>query len=331
MKLVWIMAFSLCFAGSAYGKKVKLKIATMIPHVKTEEGKEDKSLSEPYLIFAKDVAKATDGRVKFNFTWGGVAGDENTVLRKIQSQQLAGAILTAQALSLEQPDVRVLEVPFTFKSSEQASKTLHELRGKFEEGFKAKNYRTLGMYNFGEIYFVTKKETPNFDALKGQQIWLLNGDKLAAAFIKNMDLVGKTLDLPSVISAFSSNMIDGAYAPAAAIVALQWHNRVSYLIKPPFGYHFQGFLLSDSAWKKINEKDQAIIMKLAKELEEKISATSQSLAQEALAAITASGVKVIEWPESDIKKFQEVRNKVLNDLTGKELSKEITAQVNQQL
>jgi len=299
------------------------RIATMVP--------DKTSYSILLEEFSKKVAEATEKRVEFKFFWGGVQGDEAGVLRKIHGGTLHGGVFTAQAISIAFPDFRVLEVPFTFENREQSSKVLNELRPYLVEGLSKANFQTLGVYETGEIYFVTKKETPNINALKGQKIWLIDGDKLAESFIKNMDLVATAVSLPEVLTSLSTNLIDAAYAPAIAILALQWHTRVSYLVEPPFGYHFQGFLMGNSSWKTIAEKDRKAIETLVTEYEKKISTSNLAEANNALEAIKATGVKILKWPDSDVKEFKAIRNKVLEELTGPVLSKEVTSQVNKKL
>ena len=46
--------------------------------------------------FAKEVKKATKGKVKFKVFYGGVQGDEPVVLQKIRVGQLHGGIFTGK-------------------------------------------------------------------------------------------------------------------------------------------------------------------------------------------------------------------------------------------
>lgn len=298
--------------GSSLQAKT-LKIGTMIP-----KGNEYANYLEE---MAKKVKEKTDGRVKFKFYFGGLAGDEPDVLRKIHVGQLHGGVFTAKAMSDIYSDVRLLEVPFTFNSRQAARKGMEALSPEFSKGFTAKGYRLLGLYETGEVYMVSKNKIPNMAGLQGQKIWLMEGDKLAEAFTKSLNLVAVPVALPDVLTSLSTGLIDVAYAPALAIIALQWHSKINYIVEQPFGFHFQGFLLKGKWWDKMKPSDKKVVEDLAKVYARKISDTNLSQANAAFDAIKKQGAKPVAWPESDVKGLMSARNKILESLTGGLLSK----------
>ena len=322
MKLSMITVLSLLLAGSLQAKT--FKIGTMIP-----EGTNYASLLSE---MSKKIKKATKNRVKFKFAWGGVAGDEPDVLRKIRVGQYHGGVFTAKTIADIYGDVRVMEIPFSFKDRAHSQKVLKEFTPMFEKGLSKKNFESLGLYETGEIYIVTKKEVKNIDGLKGQKLWLYQGDKLAEAFTKSLNLVAVPVALPDVLSSLSTGMIDASYAPALGIVALQWHSKVSYLVEPPFSYHFQGFMLSGKMWRKIRIDDQKVVKKIAAEYTKKISESNYKDGLTSLEAIKKQGVKVIKWPTADLASLNKVRDGVLQSLVNeKALSEGIVKKFNEKL
>jgi TRAP-type C4-dicarboxylate transport system substrate-binding protein len=322
MKFRWsLLLTGLIAAGSLQARTYK--IGTMIP-----EGTDYANLLAD---MAKEIKEKTEKRVKLKYYFGGLAGDEPDVLRKIHVGQLHGGVFTAKTLSDVFGDVRVLEVPFSFDTRKQAGEVLDQLRPYFHQGFAKNSFHELGLYEIGEIYIVTKNKIANVDGMQGQKLWLFEGDKLAEAFTKSLDLVAVPVALPDVLTSLSTGLIEAAYAPALGIIALQWHSKVNYLVEPPFAYHFQGFLLSNRAWGKMKDSDQKIVEEITTKYESKISKVNLEKAEEALAAIKKQGVKVIKWPESDIKKLKTLRGEVLKKLTGEILSKKAVSKVNQKL
>ena len=167
--------------------------------------------------------------------------------------------------------------------------------------------------------------------MKKQKLWLYTGDTLAEAFIKAMGLVAVPLALPDVLSSLSTGLINTAYAPAIGIVALQWQSKISYLAEPPFGYHFQGLLLSNKAWKKIKPEHQKVVQTITSEYQKKISDINFAEAKSAYDAIKSQGVKIVTWPESNLKQLKEIRGKVIDELAGNHLSKDIIKQFKEKL
>jgi TRAP-type C4-dicarboxylate transport system substrate-binding protein len=137
--------------------------------------------------------------------------------------------------------------------------------------------------------------------------------------------------LPDVLTSLSTGLIEVSYAPALAIIALQWQSKVSYVVEQPFGYHFQGFLLSQKAWKKIKPEDQKIVEQISDTYAQKISETNLTQANDAFAAIQKQGVKAIKWPESDVNALLKARDDIYKSLTGSLLSKDVVGQLEKAL
>lgn len=336
MKVTYLLALSLLISTSISAKEYR--IATMIPK-KTPYAD---ALDE----FNEKVKEATENRVSFRFRYGGLEGPEDVALQKLnRGQQLDGGIFTAKTLSDIFQDIRVMEVPFSFKDRAHSRRVLNELRPYFAEGLKNANtspnarggqkdagFQSLGFYETGEIYLASTNEISNVNELKKQKVWLLGGDKLAQSFISAMDLVAKQANFHEVLNQLSTKQIDTVYAPSLGLIALQWNTRVSHLVEPPFAYHFQGFILSNRAWNKIQEKDRKVILKLVEEYEKKISDVNLAAADEAFKTLTEkNGIKVVKWPESDIKDLQTLRGKITENLTGSVISKEVATRVSQLL
>ncbi|NRA66503.1 MAG: TRAP transporter substrate-binding protein DctP [Pseudobacteriovorax sp.] len=320
MRFTYLMAAFLSLATATALQAKTYKLGTMVP----DGTKYSAKLKE----MAKKIKKDTDGKVKLKFIWGGVAGDERDVVNKIRVGQFHGGLFTAKTLGEIFGDVRLMEVPFSFKDRAHSQKVLAEFMPHFSQGLKAKGFENLGIYETGEIYLVSKNKIENVAGLKDQKLWLYNGDSLAEAFIKSMGLVAVPVTLPDVLSSLSTGLINTAYAPAIGIVALQWHSKVSYLMEPAFGYHFQGLLLSNKAFKRIKPEHQKIVKKYTEEYAKLISDINFQEAGAALSAIKSQGVKVVKWPDSDLKQLKDIRSKVINELSGKVLSKDVVNKFN---
>lgn len=128
---------------------------------------------------AKEVKKATDGKVKFKVYYGGVAGDEPDVLRKIRVGQLHGGVFTGKTLGDIFGDVRAIEIPFNFlHSREKGLKALQGMTPYFSKNLDAKGFTALGFYEVGQVYVVSTKEVSSIEKMKGIKIWSWEGDEV---------------------------------------------------------------------------------------------------------------------------------------------------------
>lgn len=314
-------------------------IATLVP----DNSDFGKLLQE----FGSEVEKVTEGRAKFTFRFGGQMGPDEVVYQRIGGDRPAiqGGIFTAATLSRVFPDIRVLEVPFTFQTREQSSKVLEKLRPYFIEGLSQKkgerHFKSLGIFEVGEIYLVSRPQISNVNDLRRKRVWHMPDDELAKSFMATMGMDARPLDIPGVMGQLTGRRpgIEAAYAPAAAINALQWHNYVKYITEPPFAFHFQGMLINQNSWNMLSEKDRKAIEQLVPKYEAKIAAANFVAATSSFNAMTGkgkegggdSGLTIINWPDSDLKEVKKIRDQILKDITGQQLSKEVIEMVNKHL
>lgn len=289
---------------------VDLKIAALVP--------EGTSWGNNLKKFSQEVDAATGGEVRVKVYYGGVAGDEPDVLRKIRIGQFHGGVFTGKTLGDIFGDVRAMEIPFTFYADQKkASETLKALAPKFNEGLKSKGFTNLGYYELGPVYLVTTKKVTNLEELKGIKIWAWQGDELVRAMIESLGLVSTPLALPDVLSSLSTGIIDAAYAPPVGIIALQWHTKIKYLVDFPSAFSIGALLVSNKAWGKIKPTHQQKILALSQKYVTDTNVTSAAENETAKNQMKKSGIEFVSFPEADYKKASSLRAEVIKKVQGK--------------
>lgn len=310
------------FSTSVFAKQ-QIKLAVLVPEG-TTWGNSLKKLS-------KEISTATGGEVALKVYYGGVAGDEPDVLRKVRVGQLQGGIFTGKVLGDIYGDLRAIEIPFTFYGNQKkAGDTLVKLTPKLNEGIKKKGFVNLGFYEVGQVYVVSTKKISNLDELKGVKIWSWEGDKLVEALLNSLKLVSVPLALPDVLSSLSTGIIDAAYAPPLAILALQWQTKIKYLINFPTAFSVGALLVSDKAWAKVSPEHQKKIMEVSTRVIKEANDKSIAESQQALDQLKKSGVEFVSFPEADYKKAASVRSDVVNQLKDKYISNQMIQTVDKE-
>lgn len=271
----------------------------------------------------KEIKKATDGKVKFKFYFGGAQGDEVDVLRKVRINQLQGGIFTGKTLGDIHGDIRIVEIPFVFGGDrKKAWNTVEKLTPYFNSKVESKGFKSLGFFEIGMVYFVSQKKTENLSALKGVKIWSWEGDRIVEAMIEKMNLVSVPLPLPDVLSSLSTGIIQAAYAPAMPIVALQWSSKVKYLVDFPIAFSVGSFLISDKAWKKVKPEHRKIVTKIASKYMAKVNESNIADNVEAMSLIKGNGVEFLKFPKADEDTAKSLKNEIMTKLKGKLFSEE---------
>jgi TRAP-type C4-dicarboxylate transport system substrate-binding protein len=314
-----VALFSFLFSATLSFAAQPIKLAVLVP--------EGTTLGNSLRKISKEVENETKGEVSFKVYFGGVSGDEPDVLRKIRIGQLNGGIFTGKTLGDIHGDVRIMETPFTFyHSQKKASATLESLTPQFNSLLKSKGFVNLGFYEIGMVYLVSTKRVSNLNELKGVKIWSWEGDELVKAMIESLQLVSVPLALPDVLSSLSTGIINAAYAPPLAILALQWQTKIKYVVDFPTAFSIGALLVSDKVWNKIKPEHQqkitAIASKYIKEANQK-SITENELARTQL---KKSGIEFVTFPEADLKSASSVRAGVMKRLEGKLYSSKIIQQ-----
>ncbi len=310
-----ILFCSVLFSLNVFASQ-QIKLAVLVP--------EGTTWGNSLKKFSKEVSSLTGGEVNFKIYYGGVSGDEPDVLRKVRIGQLHGGIFTGKTLGDINGDVRVMEIPFTFyQNQKKASDTLVKLTPQFDLAFKAKGFVNLGFYEIGQVYVVSTKKVSNLNELKGVKIWSWEGDPLVGAMLESLKLVSVPLALPDVLSSLSTGIINAAYAPPLAILALQWNTKVKYLVDFPTAFSIGALLISDKIWSKIKPDHQQKILMVSKKYVKEANDKSVEESESSKQLLKKSGIEFVSFPEADYKAAAGVRSEVINKLKNKYISAKV--------
>ena len=111
---------------NALAKKIKVKMGTVAP--------EGTPWEQQAKEIAKKVTKASAGRIKYKFYWGGAKGDEQAILKKVIKNKLQMSGISTAALGTVIPELDALDLPFLWDSDAQADFVLDNHLTKFVEG-----------------------------------------------------------------------------------------------------------------------------------------------------------------------------------------------------
>lgn len=203
-------------------EKYVVKIATIAP--------EGTSWSEYAHAYTRFVSEKTQGRAKVVWYFGGVEGDEPDVVRKIRLGQLHGGGFTLAGLGKLAPEVKILELPFLFRTYDEVDEILRALGRDFSDIFSRRGYVLAGWLEVGFVHFFSKASFRSIDDLRQTKMWTWSGDALAEETLRALGLtIVVPLALTDVLASLQSGLINAFYGPSYAIIALQWHTQVKYV------------------------------------------------------------------------------------------------------
>jgi TRAP-type C4-dicarboxylate transport system substrate-binding protein len=269
-----------------------VEIATIIP---------DGTPAAAALIdFSKFVEASTSQRVRFKLKWGGSAGTDPEVLSAIKAGKLQGAMFAGQIMDQIAPGTRGGEIPFQFGADRQKARGfVAKNSATWSKAAAAAGFHNLGFYEVGFVFLCGKKPVNTVADIKSSKIWLWPGDKLGRSVIEELKGVPVEVPVQDSFKAFSDGRIEFAYAPAIALVALQWYTKASHVVTDPISYATGSILIDKKIWNQIAANDQSLIAKHTEALLKKLNESALIDERESLDALKSMGVKFTSMGPSE--------------------------------
>ena len=291
-------------------KKTYIKLSTLAP--------EGSSWMIQMRLLGKELAKETQGEVKFKFYPGGVSGDEKDVIRKMRIGQVHAAGFTGVGLGEILPEVRVLDLPFLFKNDKEIQHIYEKMNDHFAARFEEKGYILLGWVPVGWIHFFSKSDIRSLEDLRRTKAWMWEGDPLVASTYKGLGVSPHPLSVTDVLLSLQTGMIDTVYASPMGALALQWFTKTQSMSELRMGNATGGVLMTKRQFNKLSEKHQQAVQRISKKHLDRLVKKIQADNNKAIAVMKKNGLKTAPAPgPEELEKFLRVGEIVRKELTGK--------------
>jgi len=323
--LTAILILLLCIAPGLHaqtaeeGKKYTLKIATLAP--------EGSSWMKRFHEASRAIKKRSGGRLKLKIYAGGIMGDEPDVIRKIRIGQLQGAAVTGIGLGMIQPAVRVLDLPFLFKTYEELDFIRETLNPEFAKKFEERGYVLLGWGDIGWIHVFSNQPVTTREELLATKLWAWVDDPLAHRMFKEIGVKGIPLSLPAVLPHLQTGLINAAYGSALSTLALQWYTQVKYMSDLPITMANAAVVVSKKAFDALPEDLQLILKEEGKNMERMLIEQVRRDNVESLKVLKKYGLKVTHTRPEFVQEMERASHAVWTDLAGTLYSPELLAEV----
>ena len=269
--------------------------------------------------FKEKVEELTGGSVVIDVQASGVLGSENDVLDAILGGSTSIDISRISAFALTSYGCnksKLLSIPFTFENrahfwnfanSELAPEFLNEpqelglpVRGIFygEEGFR---------------HFFTVKPVAGIADFKGLKLRVSN-DPVMNGMVEGLGANPTVVSFGELYSALQTGVVDGAEQPIANYKSNAFPEVANNLILDGHTLGAIQAVITDNAWNKLTENQQAAVMEAAADTQAFNADLSESAENKVLDELKASGCNVVDVP--DKAPWQEACAKVISENTS---------------
>ncbi len=125
---------------------------------------------------AQKWKELSGGRVTLRIYAGGVAGDENDMLRKVRIGQLHATALTSVMLIDIVPDIEALSFPMLVRTDGEFEYLIEKLGPEFEARLAKKGFKVLTWTTAGWSHFFTKEPVITPEDMKKRKLFFWGSD-----------------------------------------------------------------------------------------------------------------------------------------------------------
>jgi TRAP-type C4-dicarboxylate transport system substrate-binding protein len=232
-------------AKVAAGNTQVIKVALIIPRT-TEFAREEKK-------YNKRLAELTNNQVQIRVYWGGAAGGEQDVVRKMRAGQIDASPLGVDVLSQFMRECLVLQTPGLFRNYKQVDAVRAALTPEFDEESYRNGFKVNIWGDIGRLRIFSKKKITRLGDFRTIRPWLYPASSMLREFYKQIGATGVPLELAEVYGAMQTGMIDTYWGTAALATALQWHSTSKFMSKQGLGFINGAIVIRRPAWDALPE------------------------------------------------------------------------------
>lgn len=243
-------------AGTARADVHVLRMAAIAP--------EGTAWARELRAFGRDVETAALGSVKVKWYFGGIAGDEPSVLERIGRDQLDG---TAGASLCERlaPSIRAARVLGLFEDRDEAAYAMRRMRPTLDEEFRAAGYVNLGEGGFGHYIVLSRTPVKSLADMRKLHWWRWDLDDVMGAQYPRLGLRSSPYPLHTAGGAYDAGKVDGFIAIPTAVLAFQWSTRARYFTELRTTFLNGCMVVTSRAFDRLSiEQQQAVRTAAAK-------------------------------------------------------------------
>ena len=246
-----------------------------------------------------DWADATDGRVRLRVYPGGVAGDENDVVRKMRIGQLQAAALTAGGLIEIDDAFRVFSIPMFFDSYEELYYVLDEMTPELSRRLDEKGYVLLNWAHAGWVHLFSTEPVRSLEQLKSTKLFVGAGDDRAIQWWKNNGYRPVPLATTDILTGLQTGMIEAMPSPPLAALLLQWYKQAPNMLDIGLAPLVGATIVQKRVWQRIDSADRDSLLAAAAELGETLEREVPGQDEESVAEMAKRGLKVITVDDAE--------------------------------
>jgi len=226
-------------------------------------------------------------------------------------------MLTAGALSEIYPDTQLYTLPFLFHSYEELDYVRARMDKTIAQGIEAHNFVSFGFSDGGFAYLMSNTPIRRIEDLKGQKIWVPEGDDISRAMFETLGVSAIPLPLTDVLTGLQTGLITTLGSSLGGAIALQWHTKVKYVVDAPVIYLYGLLALEKKIYTRMSVPDQTVVREVMERVFAGLNRQNRLDDLKAREALRRQGIEFLPLPPEELARLRTAADQTIEGLGKK--------------
>jgi TRAP-type C4-dicarboxylate transport system substrate-binding protein len=267
--------------------------------------------------------KVSGGKVDVRIFAGGVLGDEDEMLRKVNSGEIQAVGMSGVGLSRIAPGVSALQIPMLMDSYAQFDHVRAGLEPRLEAAIRAKGYEVLNWSDVGWVYFFAAKKAIHTPSdLKPLKFFTSAGDAATEQLYSQLGFNPAPLNINELLTALETGRIEAFDVPPLFALANQSFGAAPYMTDLKWAPVVGATIIDRKTWEKIPADLRPKLLTAARDAGEIQRARIRELGDKAIGEMQQHGLKVIKLEPREVAQWRDLADTAYPKLKAGMIPKE---------
>lgn len=313
LTITMVICMALVFAGGSSDKTSNGKITITIGHALSE----DQTGHQALLKLEELLEERSSGNIDVVIYPNSVLGSDTDIADSVINGNVTMGMPTVSSLATYAPELNVLDAPFVFSSSEEASKVLDgEVGQELLDSLSRVGLQGLSFWDNGFRYLTANTPIRTVADLKGIKIRVMEND-IHLAFWKALGANPSPLAYSELYSALQQGAFDAEENTLSNILAQKFYEVQKYVIGTRHIYSPFCLYINKDFYDSLSQENKDLINQAVAECRDYQRELSTAAEESIIAEIEANGSEFIELTPEELSSFQSVVSSVYDRVSEK--------------
>jgi TRAP-type C4-dicarboxylate transport system substrate-binding protein len=289
-----LAVLALC-AGQAWSQTV-VKLGTLAP--------EGSVWHDALLEIRDDWRRISDGEVELRIYAGGVLGDEDEMIRKMQRRGLDALAVSGSGLPLIDEIVQCLQLPLLFDSYAELELVRDSIAAELEQGFERAGYKVLNWAEAGWVHFFGKAPVRTPDDLRELRLWIGMGSPETERMIEELGFRGVPLPVTDMLTGLQTGLIEVIDVPPLFALLDRSFQAAPFMTDLRFAPLNAATVMTMPMWERIPEDLRDPFLASARAAAARMREQIHVAETEAIEEMVARGLTIVSLEQAEIEAWR---------------------------